>query len=256
MSRSQWVFAATMAALGILGLATGGYVSIWTGVPKDLPERELLFQASCAVSLATGVGLMLQRTGAIAAQVLLAYLVIWMLCFRVYPALQAPTVMISWWPVGESAVMVGAAWIVAMATGAPSHLRPARMLYGAGLIPFGIAHFFYLKETVVLVPAWLGSPTTWAYLTGRRLCGRGCRDRHWSPSTPGGRALGVADGTHHSHRVDPDDGVGAAHRLPMERDRRFVDVDGRWMGGGRVVSRRAVAAEPLDDADPARGAAA
>jgi uncharacterized membrane protein len=166
MSRSQWVFAATMAALGILGLATGGYVSIWTGVPKSLPGRELLFQASCVVSLATGVGLLLQRTGAIAARALLAYLVIWMLCFRVYPALQAPTVMISWWPVGESAVMVAAAWIVAMANGGRSHLRAARMLYGAGLIPFGIAHFFYLKETVVLVPAWLGSPTMWAYLTG------------------------------------------------------------------------------------------
>jgi uncharacterized membrane protein len=166
MSRSQWVFAATMAALGILGLATGGYVSIWTGIPRSLPGRELLFQASCAVSLATGVGLMLRRTGAIAARVLLAYLVIWMLCFRVYPALQAPTVMISWWPVGESAVMVGAAWIVAIANGGPSHLRMARVLYGMGLIPFGIAHFVYLKETVVLVPAWLGSPTMWAYLTG------------------------------------------------------------------------------------------
>ena len=166
MSRSQWVFAATLIALGILGLVTGGYVSIWTGVPKSLPGRELLFQVSCVVSLATGAGLMLQRTGPIAARVLLAYLVIWMLCFRVYPALQAPTVMISWWPVGESAVMVGAAWIVAIANGAHSRPRLARVLYGLGLIPFGVAHFFYLKETVDLVPAWLGEPTMWAYLTG------------------------------------------------------------------------------------------
>ena len=166
MSRSQWVFAATMIALGIVGLVTGGYVAIWTGVPKTLPGRELLFQASCVVSLATGVGLLLRRTGLFAARALLTYLLAWMLFFRVYPAVQAPTVMISWWPVGESAVMVGAAWIVEMANGGGNHLRTARLLYGLGLIPFGIAHFVYLRETVVLVPTWVQSPTMWAYLTG------------------------------------------------------------------------------------------
>lgn len=166
MSRSQWVFAATMVALGILGLATGGYVSIWTGVPKDFPGRDLLFQASCAISLAAGVGLMLQRTGAFASRALLVYLILWMLFFRVYPAFQASTVMVNWWPVGESLVMVGAAWIVEIANGGANHLRMARLLYGLGLIPFGVAHFFYLKETVVLVPASLPSPEMWAYLTG------------------------------------------------------------------------------------------
>ena len=155
-----------MIALGILGLATGGYVEIWTGVPKTFPARELLFPASCVVSLATGVGLLLRRARPIAARVLLTYLILWMLLFRVYPAVLAPTEMINWWPVGESAVLVGAAWIVEMANGGGNHLRAARLLYGLGLIPFGIAHFVYLKETVVLVPKWLPSPTTWAYLTG------------------------------------------------------------------------------------------
>lgn len=166
MSRSQWVFAATMVALGVLGLATGGYVSIWTGVPKDFPGRDLLFQASCAISLAAGLGLMLQRTGPFASRALLVYLILWMLFFRLYPASQAPTVMVNWWPVGESAVMVGAAWIVEMANGGATHLRLARLLYGLGLIPFGVAHFFYLRQTVVLVPAMLPSPETWAYFTG------------------------------------------------------------------------------------------
>jgi uncharacterized membrane protein YphA (DoxX/SURF4 family) len=54
-------------------------------------------------------------------------------------------------------------------------VRAARIFFGVFLIPIGLSHLMYVKETVTLVPHWLPFPIGWAYLTGagQMACGLG-----------------------------------------------------------------------------------
>jgi uncharacterized membrane protein len=45
-------------------------------------------------------------------------------------------------------------------------MRIARLLFGLALIPVGLSHFVYAKQTAALVPSWLPLRTGWVYLTG------------------------------------------------------------------------------------------
>ncbi len=172
------VFAATMIALGLLGLLHGDFAAIWRGLPKDVPARDTLAYLSSLISLLAGIGLLGQRTAPLAARVLLGWLVLWVLLLRVPGIFRAPASQDAWSGCGETMVIVAAAWILyawlatgwdrqrlAFATG-DTGLRTARVLYGLALIPFGVAHFRYANETAALVPGWLPAHLAWAYVTG------------------------------------------------------------------------------------------
>src|SRR5262249_471775 len=110
--------------------------------------------------------------------VLLAYLLLWVLVFRLRDIVRAPAVFGAWDGCAETAVIVAAAWILhawlagdwdrrhlGFTTGERG-VRIARGLYGVTLIPVGIAHFIYPHETEALVPSWLPAHMAWAYGTG------------------------------------------------------------------------------------------
>src|SRR5215467_2147532 len=90
-SVGQVVFAATMIGLGVLGLVTDTFPPIWSGVPTSLPAREALAYLCAVVALTSGVGLLFQRTALMAARVLLGYLLMWLLLFRVLGIVRNPT---------------------------------------------------------------------------------------------------------------------------------------------------------------------
>ena len=172
------VFAATLIAIGILGLIKSEYAAIWDGIPKAFPAREALPYLCALVAIACGFGLLWPRTAALAARVLLAYLLVWMLIFKGLYIILAPMEEGSYQSSGENAVIVAGAWVLyawfasawdkqhlSFATGEKG-LRIARVFYGLAMLAFGLSHFFYLQFTAPLIPSWLLWPVFWAYFTG------------------------------------------------------------------------------------------
>jgi hypothetical protein len=132
----------------------------------------------CAfVCIATGVGLLWSRTAALAARVLFVWLLLWLLLLRV-PWMFVSFSVNTWWSASATAIIAASAWVLYISlandwdrqrfgffTG-DKGLRIARILFGLGLIPFGVAHFLFPEATAPLVPAWLLWPMFWAYFTG------------------------------------------------------------------------------------------
>lgn len=177
-SAGQAVFAATLIALGILGLIQGDFAPAWQGIPKYLSAREALAYICAVISLACGIGLFWRRSAVITTRVLLVYFLLTLLLFRLPETFPAPTVFGSWYGFAETTVFVASAWVLYVWWAADSDrrwlgfaagdrgVRIARVLYGLVLIFFGASHFIYVNLTTPLVPGWLPAHLFWAYFFG------------------------------------------------------------------------------------------
>ncbi|MBS0382526.1 MAG: DoxX family protein [Proteobacteria bacterium] len=177
-SAGHGVFAVTLVAIGIVGLIQGGFVAGWEGVPKGMPARAALAYGCAVVSLVCGMGLLWRRTAAVAARVLLACLLLWMVFVKGRYIVAAPLVEGSYQFWGETAVVVAAAWVLyawlatdrdrqylGFAVG-DNGVRIARVIYALAMLAFGLSHFFYVGQTAPLVPDWLPWHVGWAYFFG------------------------------------------------------------------------------------------
>jgi uncharacterized membrane protein len=190
MTRNQQpaltLFAIGMIGLGILALAYGDFALVWQPVPSWIPGRTLLAYASGLIMLFGGVGLLLRATAAWSARILFPYLIVWVL-LKVPALLVAPRMEAVWLGFGELAVLMAGGWVLfaklgGLREGSPltfavgeKSIHLAQMLFAVSLLPIGLSHLVYVKETAQLVPAWLPYRVGWAYLTGvaQIACGLG-----------------------------------------------------------------------------------
>jgi hypothetical protein len=166
-SRAYVVFAAATIALGILGLVYGDFALVWQPVPDGLPGRSLLAYL-CAIFMAvTGVGMFFGKSARVAITALFVYMLLWLVLLKMPALFSAPLVEASWLGCAETSVQVAGAWaLFALTRDSERGVRAAGVLYGLALIPCGLAHLVYVKQTVDFVPAWLPAHAMWAYLTG------------------------------------------------------------------------------------------
>jgi uncharacterized membrane protein len=190
MTRTQQpaltLFAVGMIGLGILALIYGDFALVWQPVAQWIPGRTVLAYGSGLLMLLTGVGLHIRAAAAWSARILFPYLIVWAL-LKVPALVVAPQIEAVWLGFGELAVLLAGGWVLfarlaGLRDGSPlafltgeKGIYFARILFAVSLIPIGLSHLVYVKETVELVPAWLPYRVGWAYLTGagQIACGLG-----------------------------------------------------------------------------------
>ena len=171
------LFAVGMIGLGVLALVYGDFALVWQPVPAWVPGRTGLAYASGVLMLLGGAALLFQSTVKWSTRILFPYLIAWTL-LKVPALVAAPLIEGVWLGIGELVMLLAGGWtlfaifaglregsILTFATGETGS-RIARILFALAVIPVGLSHFFYVKETAELVPAWLPFRIGWAYLTG------------------------------------------------------------------------------------------
>lgn len=153
-----------MIGLGIFGLINGDFAQIWHFAPASVPGRQIMAYASATIMLVCGIGLLSKRTDRLAARVLFPYWALLVLALKIPVVVKHPLVEVAWQSMSEIVVVFTSAWVLFAAEGRA--LRIAQLIFGAALIPLGLAHFVYLNLTAPLVPAWLPYHTGFAYFTG------------------------------------------------------------------------------------------
>ena len=157
--------AVVFIALGVQGFATHVLTAVWAPVPKTTPARDVLVYVCAGISLAAGIGLLWRRTAGLASRVLFIYVLLWWLLFRIAGIVRAPSSFPAWDGAAETTAVLAGVWILYVWCAGAVGLRAARALYGLALIPFGLAHLVYPRETATLVPHWLPAHGFLVYFT-------------------------------------------------------------------------------------------
>lgn len=163
----RWYLATGLIALGVVALVYRDFVPQWGPIPPWVPARQALALLVALLMVGCGVALCVERAVPAVSRVLLVYWALWVVLLKVPRVVTAPLVEQRWLLLGESSMVLAAAWVLVARTVLGSDdLRAARIVFGLALVPVGLSHLVYLDVTIGFVPAWLPFRTGWAVLTG------------------------------------------------------------------------------------------
>ncbi|MGH7584057.1 MAG: DoxX family membrane protein [Gemmatimonadales bacterium] len=164
--------AAGMIALGIVTLRAGSYVLRRQSVPAPFAGESWPAYLSALIALAGGIGLVVRRSALAASGVVLAYAVFWLVVLKLPPIITHAGTEGYWESAAEVAVIAAGAWQIFRSMRSRDvaagnwHDRLPALLCGIALIPIGLSHFVYLKDSIGFVPAWLPARRIWAIVAG------------------------------------------------------------------------------------------
>ncbi|MGA3047072.1 MAG: hypothetical protein ABSD67_10640 [Terracidiphilus sp.] len=165
-----YVYSGAAIFLGILGLVSGDFATVWQHVGPNIPLRVPLAYLTAIIELAGGIVLLVPRTARIGALTLTAL-------YSVFTLIWVPEAFVNltnYDPIGnvfeEFSLVAGGLVLLAAFSPAGSSIARRRhffvLLFGICPISFGIVHIKDMPGLLGAIPAWL-PPTRmfWCYAT-------------------------------------------------------------------------------------------
>jgi uncharacterized membrane protein YphA (DoxX/SURF4 family) len=170
LTTGRIVLALAAIGLGARGLVYGDFALQWQPVPEVVPWRTGLACAAAVIAGVLGAGLLWPRLARFAAAWLSAAVLLWVIALH-GPRVFAAPLSIAWLGFCEIlSIAAGALMLLAATSPNPGFARwgglVGRLVFGACLPVFGIAHFAYPQFTADFIPAFIPFRLFWAYFTG------------------------------------------------------------------------------------------
>ena len=158
--------------LGLTGLVWGDFAVVWIPSWIHALGQSNWGYAVSIIPLLAGLALQWQRTAFLGALALFVPFCLAALFFDIPRGYAQPSMYVAWYGLFENLALAVGALIICThyARLAPATIervrKISRAIFGVCLIYYGLAHHFYLANTVSMVPAWLPpNQTFWAYAT-------------------------------------------------------------------------------------------
>ena len=158
--------------LGVTGLIWGDFGVVWQPTTGVLGQSALGYAVS-VLPLLAGLAMQWPRAERLSALGLAAFYGLAVIFLDIPRGFAQASEFGAWYGVLEHLALTASAVIIFVHSArlepasAERVARLARVIFGVCLIYFGLAHHFFLANTVRMVPAWLPpGQTFWAYATG------------------------------------------------------------------------------------------